>query len=279
MPHCPFCQNEVDDEVIFCPHCGKQLNLIQKSITSDPKRKGLYNHIKYSITFILKNPIIILPELVATLVTWGTFRLLGESFTWFNLEDLLLSYLGIDNNPIFSVSYASSFPTVLWLLPVVLILVLVIVTGVSGLFTFLTIHMAWEKIQNRKIDIGTSLSYLKPRLGRFFLASIVANVFGLTMILIPAAIFMYAVMVVDDTGIRSGLTKGFKLSLDNIGSSVGLVLSYYIALWLVGMVPRIGTFLRFIPPLVFELAALDLFLNSIEGPQSTIGYDLGETEE
>ena len=52
---------------------------------------------------------------------------------------------------------------------------------------------------------------------------------ALTIILLPAVLFMYTIMVVDYSGIRDGLSKGFKLSVDNIGTSVGLVFFYVIA--------------------------------------------------
>ena len=89
------------------------------------------------------------------------------------------------------------------------------------------------------------------------------------MILLPAVFFMYAIMVVDFSGIRNGLSKGFKLSVDNIGTSVGLILLYFIAIWLVGLVPRMGALLNFLPSVVFELAALNLYLNSKDRLQST----------
>jgi hypothetical protein len=262
MPFCPFCQNEVIENVKYCSRCGQQLNLIENDALTKQKRRGLFNHTKYSLSFIKNNPIILIPEFITVVVSWGIFRLLGESFLWFNFDDLFRDYLGINTSPFISVSYTNDISTLFWILPIVMMLVLITVTGISGLFTFLTFHMAWERTQGNNINFRDSVSYVKSRFGKFFLASIVASALALTIILLPAVLFMYTIMVVDYSGIRDGLSKGFKLSVDNIGTSVGLVFFYVIAIWLVGLVPIIGTFLRFLPTVVFELATLDLYLNS-----------------
>ena len=150
MPFCPFCQNEVDENVKYCPQCGKQLNLIEND-TSAIQRRGLVNHTKYSLSFIKNNPIILIPEFISGIVTWGIFRLLGESFTWFNLQDRILDFLGTNTSPIITVSYPNNIPTLFWILPIVMIFALMIIAGISGLFTFLTFHMAWERTQGNKI--------------------------------------------------------------------------------------------------------------------------------
>jgi len=262
MSFCPFCQNEVNENGKYCSRCGQQLNLNENDRSVEQKRRGLLNHTKYSLSFIKNNPIILIPEFTMGVVSWGIFRLLSESFIWFNLDDLFRDYLGINTSPFISVSYTNDISTLFWILPIVMMVVLFVVTGVSGLFTFLTFHMAWERTQDNKIDFRDSVSYVKSRFGKYFLASIVASALALTLILLPAVLFMYAIMVVDCSGIRDGLSKGFKLSVDNIGTSVGLVFFYFIAIWLVSLVPVIGTFLGFLPAVVFELAALDLYLNS-----------------
>jgi len=73
--------------------------------------------------------------------------------------------------------------------------------------------------------------------------------------------FMYGIMVVENTGIRNGLSGGFKLSLDKIGASVGLAVLFLILAIFLRTVPYVGEFLVFIPTVIIEIASLDLYMN------------------
>ena len=255
MSYCPKCGAEIQENSNFCANCGYSIE------TRPLVRKGLVNHISFSFRFILTHPIILIPEFLAGIVTYGMRELLGMAGKSLNIGDYILKQLGVNGTRITTISDVPDISPLFWILPIIVILILLLIGGVSGLFSFTTYHMAWNGYRNEKIDLGSSSRYTFSRVGKFFIASIIANLFSLTVILLPAAMFMYGIMVVENTGIRNGLSGGFKLSLDKIGASVGLAVLFLILAIFLRTVPYVGEFLVFIPTVIIEIASLDLYMN------------------
>jgi len=256
MSHCPKCGAEIQENTNFCANCGYSIE------TRPIARKGLVNHLKFSFKFIKTHPIIFIPEFLAGIVTYGMRELFGMAGKSLNIGDYILKQFGVNGTRITTISDVPDIPPIFWILPFIVILILLLISGVSGLFSFTTYHMAWNGYRNEKIDLRSSSRYTLSHVGKFFIASIIANLFALTIILLPAAMFMYGIMIVENTGIRNGLSGGFKLSLDKIGASAGLAVLYFIILAIiVRTVPYVGNFLVFIPVVIIEIASLDLYMN------------------
>jgi hypothetical protein len=262
MPFCPHCGIDIQtEETQFCPACGKPIDSLSTFTTDTPIRKGLSSHLTYTASLIKQHPILLLPELLAVFITHILGQALGRSVDYFNLSDWFYQWLGINGSTLTNIADYSDIPSTFWLLPIAIFLWLLITVGISGLFTFLTIHMAWRGSRDEPVDLQNSTGYVRSRLGKFFIAAIIANLFAVTIIMLPAALFMYSVMVVDFTGIREGLSKGFKVSMDRIGTSIGLIVIYYVSIFVIGYVPYIGTYLSFLPSVIVEIASLDLYMN------------------
>lgn len=262
MPFCHHCGTEIErEDTRYCPVCGKKIDPISGLNNEIPIREGLVNHLKQSIILIRRHPILLFPELFAVIGTYAANQVLGRSAEYFNISDWIWKWLGLDSSTLIKIVDIPDIPPVFWLLPLVFLVWSILLAGISGLFTFLTLHMAWNGSKEENVKIRESAIYIRSRVGKLFLASIIANIFSLTIILLPAALFMYTVMVVDFTGIREGLSKGFKLYMDKVGTSLGLVILYFVLIIILGLVPYVGTFLRFIPSVVIEIASLDLYLN------------------
>ena len=135
------------------------------------------------------------------------------------------------------------------------------VIGISGLFTFATIKMIKDLYNGDSTSLSSAFLYMRNRLGYLFLGSIIANIFALTLILLPVTFFTYVIMVVDEAGIRESLSKGFKLYLDNFLASIAIVILYYICQTLVGYIPYISKQVFSIPSGVIVAAALDMYVN------------------
>ena len=219
------------------------------------------SHISYSSSLIRKNPVLLVPELIAVIITWLFGQILGSSFYYLNISEWFSEWLGSNGSTLTTVADYTDIPSAFWLLPVAILVWLIVTAGVSGLFSFQTLHMAFQATKDEPVNLSGSFNYLKSRLGKFFLASIIANIFALTFIMLPAALFMYSVMVVDFVGIREGLSKGFRVQMDRILTSIGLIILYYVSIFAVGLIPTIGTFLRFLPTAIIEIASLDIYMN------------------
>lgn len=255
MSYCPKCGAEIQENAKFCASCGFFIE------TRPIMRKGLVNHLRFSLRFIQTHPIIFIPEFLASIVTYGIRELFGMAGKSLNIRDYILKQLGVNGTKFTTVSDVPDIPPLFWILPIIIILLLLLIVGVSGLFSFTTYHMAWNGYRNEKMDLGSSSSYTLSHVGKFFIASIIANLFSLTIVLLPAAMFMFGIMVVENTGIRNGLSGGFRLSLDKIGASVGLAVLYLILALYLRTVPYVGEFLVFIPTVIIEIASLDLYMN------------------
>jgi hypothetical protein len=262
MPFCPHCGVEIlTEDTRFCPACGYEINSYSTVSQDTLVREGLSNHLRHSVTLVRKHPILLLPEFMSVIFTYILNQALGRSVDYFNLYDWFAQWLGINGLSVTNIADFPEIPVGFWILPFAMLAWLILLVGISGLFTFLTVHMAWIGVKDGKVDIKDSAGYVRSRLGKLFLASVTANLFALTVIMFPAALFMYSVMVVDFTGIRGGLSQGFRLFLDRIGTSIGLIIIYYVLLFAFGYVPYIGTYLRFLPAAILEIASLDLYMN------------------
>jgi len=255
MANCPKCGAEIQENSNFCANCGYSIE------TRPIIRKGLGNHLRFSFNFIRKHPIILLPEFLAGLVSYGLRRILGMVGESLNIRDFILKQLGVNGTRITAVSDIPDISPLFWILPIIIIIILLLISGVSGLFSFTTFHMVWDGHRTGNVEIGSSSRYTLSRIGKFFIASIIASLFSLTIILLPAAMFMYGIMVIENTGIRNGLSEGFKLSLNKIGASAGLVILFLILTLLSEAIPYVGEFLAFIPAVIVEIASLDLYMN------------------
>jgi hypothetical protein len=259
MSYCPHCGVEIQiEETRFCPACGGQLDTSESDANI---RKTLMSHLSYSTSLVRKHPILLIPELIAVIITYLLGQVVGRSAEYFNLSDWFSQWLGTNGSKITAVADYSDIPSSFWLIPIAVFLWILISAGVSGLFSFQTLHMAWRASTGEPVNLADSFNYLRSRLGKFFLAAIIANIFSLTFIMLPAALFMYSVMIVDFVGIREGLSKGFRVQMDRILSSIGLIILYYVSTFALGLIPVIGIYLRFLPSAIIEIASLDLYMN------------------
>jgi hypothetical protein len=260
MSYCPHCGIEIrTEDNRFCPACGRPLDPANKLIHTN--RRSLMSHLSYAISLVSKNPILLVPELIAVLITYLFGQALGSSFNYLNLNEWFSEWLGMNESTLVNITDYTDIPSAFWLLPIAIIFWLIVTAGVSGLFSFQTLYMASKAISDEKVNLMDSSNYLRPHLRKFFLASIIANLFALTIIMLPAALFMYSVMVVESVGIREGLSKGFRVQLDRVMTSIGLIILFYVSIFGIGLLPTLGPFLRFIPSAVIEITSLDIYMN------------------
>jgi hypothetical protein len=68
--------------------------------------------------------------------------------------------------------------------------------------------------------------------------------------------------VLDSTGIREGLSRGFSVSMKRLGATVALIILFYITRTLVGYVPYISDILISIPTTITTVILIDIYLSS-----------------
>ncbi len=258
MPYCPHCGREVPEDAKYCESCGEAIisNLEQS------KEKELIEHIKTGIGFTFSHPMVFLPEALAGLwntgMTWG----FGAILDLFDMESWYDQYYPQMVTASNQVNEYMDIPPGFWSFMFVVLLLGIVWVSVSGMFTFASVHMIWSGYNREDMSAAGSFKYVLGRFGKLFLAALMGNLLAITIILIPAVLFMYAVMVVDGTGIRDGLSKGFSLSLKRIVPSIALIVLYYVAKMACGYIPYVGDMVFAVPATVVTVVFVDLYISS-----------------
>jgi len=145
--------------------------------------------------------------------------------------------------------------------PVVFIGSLISIVGavVSFILNFAAIDMARDAYTNEQLDMGRSFSYAAGRILTFFMASIVAGILSITIILIPVAILMMVIIVVEETGIIDALSLSFGVLGRDLGDIIVILLVAVIGYAVLGWVPLVGGLLTSGFSIVLDLAFIDIF--------------------
>ncbi len=145
--------------------------------------------------------------------------------------------------------------------PVVFIGFLISIVGavVSFILNFAAIDMARDAYTKEPLDLGRSFSYATGRIGTFFIASIVAGILTITIILIPVAILMMVIIVVDETGIVDALGKAFRVLGRDLGDIIVILIVTIVGYAVLGWVPLVGSLLTACFSVVLDLAFIDVY--------------------
>jgi hypothetical protein len=145
--------------------------------------------------------------------------------------------------------------------PVVFIGSLISIIGavVSFILNFATIDMARDAYTDEPLDLGRSFNYAMGRIVTFFVASIVAGILSITIILIPVAILMMVIIVMDETGIVDALGQSFGVLGRDLGDIIVILVVAIIGYAILGWVPLIGGLLTACFSVVLDLAFIDVY--------------------
>lgn len=231
MPFCPNCGIEFEGDPAFCPSCGHSL----KSSGGRPSRETgdarAGDHLSLGFNLALAKPMVFAPVIIGGLISsairvWGRQPLSQSGFV-----------------------------------PVVLIGSLISIVGavVSFILNFATIDMARDAYMDEPLDLGRSFSYAAGRIVTFFIASIVAGILSITIILIPVAILMMVIIVMDETGIVDALGRAFGVLGKDLGDIIVILIVAIIGYAILGWVPLIGGLLTSCFSVVLDLAFINVY--------------------
>ena len=269
MPFCPNCGKEAPEEASFCERCGERIPDLRSEgvgVEWTPSRRGLANHLRAAFGLLRANPVVFVPEVVGAIVTMALSRIWGVVGRPTGMLDLWDDYLSPDWGVI---TVANGYPDVppefwgtLFQYMVGGFFFLIALEIVSNLFTFATIDMARNAYLENDLSLERTAGYVRSRLGVFLVAGVVSLLLQLTFVLIPLSILFFMVLVVEDTGIRAALSKGFRLGIDNFGTVTGLIILWIVSFLVFGMIPYVSEITRAIPGVVLYVALIDLYYQS-----------------
>jgi len=137
---------------------------------------------------------------------------------------------------------------------------------ITFILNFAAIDMARDAYVDDPLDLGRSFSYALGRLGTFILASIVGVVMFVTIILIPVAILMFVIIVVDETGITDAASKAFSTLGRDLGDVIVILIVAVVGNVLLALVPFLGGLLTACFGVILNLAFIDVYYRYRGGP-------------
>jgi hypothetical protein len=130
---------------------------------------------------------------------------------------------------------------------------------ISYILTFASLDMSRDAYLNEPLNLGGSVNYVFGRIGTFIIASIVGAILSITIILIPAVIFMLTIIVIDETGIMDALTKALRVIGRDLGDVITVIIVAIVGSIILGIVPLIGGFLTSALNVIIGLAFIDIY--------------------
>lgn len=158
---------------------------------------------------ILKNPLVLIPALVPFIVEI-LFGLLGFVFPGFYWVGLFIAFI------------------------------------LGWLALFVTVDMSNDAAKQQTPDLNRSLNAVTSRFGDLFLSALIAAVLAITVVLLPVALFIVVITVVEKTDAAEGTRRAFDFILKNLGEVIIFII-FVIAIAIVALVfsliPFVGVFL------------------------------------
>ena len=244
MPYCPECGKEVDEGSAFCQSCGARIEEGAGGVREGYSRAGAADHLSFAFNLAMEKPMVFAPSLLGGLISviiggisvalfgasgWSMWRgnpLLAPAVPGLALTGALLGIAG----------------------------------GVASyLLGFASIDMSRDAYVGEPLDLMRSVNYVVGRIGTFVVASIVGALMAITVILFPAVIFMFVIIVVDETGIGAAISRAFSVIGGDLGDVVVVIIVAIIGSAVLGWIPLVGALLTTALNVVIGLAFMDIY--------------------
>lgn len=230
MPYCPKCGVEADEGENYCPACGQRLSEGGDRRVRRLSDRRAVDHLSLGFNLAMARPMVFAPALLGGII-----------------------FIVIDN---FGGGTGPSSST-----PILFFVSIVSIVGsiITFVLNFATIDMARDAYVDEPLDLRRSFNYALSRIGTFFIASIVAALLSLTIVLIPMAILMVVIIVMDETGIMDAISKAFGVFTKDLGDVIIVFVVAIVGNTLLGWAPLVGGLLIACYGVVLDLAFIDIY--------------------
>lgn len=248
MPECPRCGREVGEDEEYCRYCGERLRgeeTARRTRATGPSRRAT-EHLTLGYNLAMKKPMVFTPAVIGGVISivissmrrgWGL-----HSFQYWG---------GLEGTPFRPPVFSSLF--------LLGALISLIGSIISYILNFASIDMSRDAYLDNPLSLGGSVSYVMRRIGTFIVASIVGAIMSITIILIPAVILMFVIMVIDETGIGDALSKSFGVLSKDLGDVIIILIVAIIGSIVLGFVPYICDLLIACLNVIVGLAFIDIY--------------------
>ncbi|MEM2424865.1 MAG: hypothetical protein QXK73_06415 [Candidatus Bathyarchaeia archaeon] len=144
------------------------------------------------------------------------------------------------------------------------------IAGIVGFIAACTlVDMTNDVINGRPVNLSKSLSYVRGRISILIVLAIIAAIFSITIILLPIAMFLVVVAIIEGKNVAESIKKTFSFVSRNLGEVVvfiiiviivGIIFSYGFSLIpVVGL--YIGNIIGWIINAIFTISAVHLYIS------------------
>jgi len=250
VPFCPNCGKEVSETDRFCPSCGALLISKEappeavKEAAGAIQKTGAMEALNKGVGIISAKPMVLMPALLgavisAVLSTVASLYFIGWGLAWL--------FLGLGGPGVVSLFIG---------------LLLLLIGGIIAyILFFASLDMSRDAYLNQELNLSESINYVIKRIGTFIVASIVGAILAITIILIPVAILMFVIIVVDETGIGDAVSKALKVLGDRLADVIILLIIAIVVGFILGLIPFVGSILSAAFNVLIALAFIDIYFN------------------
>ena len=201
---------------------------------------------------VIKNPTLFVPALapIAIILLFSVLALVVFPVEILNYDIFRGFYVETVGNP--------------WIETVGFFLAL-LVGFIAGL---MIVDMANDKISGQPINLNKSLNVVMSRLGTLIVASIIAAVCAITFVLIPVALFIITIAIVEGKDAIESTKSAFNFVIKNLGEVIVFIIVVIVIqivlTFVFGIIPVVGTYLSDIlywgADVFFTVAAVHFYL-------------------
>jgi len=153
---------------------------------------------------------------------------------------------------------------------------------IAALFGFvascMVVDMINDKINERQINLNKSFSVVMSRLGTLILTAVIAAVCFITFVLIPVALFIITIAMIEGTDAIDSTKKAFDFVIKNLGEVIIFIIIVIVADIILsfgfGLIPVVGAYIgaiiSWIAGVVFTVSSVHFYValrkTSAEGP-------------
>jgi hypothetical protein len=143
---------------------------------------------------------------------------------------------------------------------------------IAALFGFvascMVVDMINDKINGRQINLNKSFGVVMSRLGTLILAAVIAAVCFITFVLIPVALFIITIAMVEGTGAIDSTKKALDFVIKNLGEVIVFIVIVIVVDIILsfgfGLIPFIGAYIgaiiSWIAGVVFTVSSVHFYL-------------------
>ena len=130
----------------------------------------------------------------------------------------------------------------------------------SFILNFASTDMSRDAYYKQPLDLGQSIEYIVGRFFTFVIAAVFGGLLSITVILMPVVLFMFVIMVLDETSIMDAFEKAINVLRAELSDVLVLIVVSIVASVVIGFVPLFSSLLNSIVNVILGIAFIDIYV-------------------